>query len=572
MMLGLLAILLPFAAVALSVYGFWPDSKPEAKPRASAEPAAHPVEDRRPEIRGRVLDAEGNPVMNAAVRLVSTGAPYRVAREAISDREGAFSFARLTPQHLLVVADHEPEGFVTSAEVSVRDEESQEITLVLSATRGVRGTVVDGDHNPVAGAMLSVEGVPWRVPVVASDASGAFHMILVPDQATSLRAVARGYRPVHVALEPRDGKSELVVKVTLSEAPPVQGFVRGDDGEPVSAQIVACSGQASEEKTTSEDDGSFELSSSTIGCDAVAHLAGYASSDPVGVAEGRRLELRLKTGGSIEGEVKDDKGSIVRSYSLGIESFVTAGGGAPDKGPRAIEDALGAFRWEKLAAGRYVLTASVEGLPPARSAPVAVSGGVVTRGVTIVIGRGGTVVGTVVDDHNTAIAGADVSLDPVSSLVAGNARTITDASGRYRLDGAPPGPFSVRAEKAGFRTRMVSSLHVSSGATLSRDIALHALATASGDGTVEFYGIGAMIEASDDGIVLGFVGPDDPAGRAGLEEGDEVLSVDGESTETMSDTDVTERLRGEPGTSVTVSVQRGEDVIEVTMSRGLIIR
>jgi hypothetical protein len=566
------ALLLPPAAAALSIRAFWPASpKVATPPAASTRRAASPREDLTPEIRGRVLDADGSLVPNAAVRLVSPRPPYKVYRDAISDSAGMFSFAHVGRERVRVVADHEPEGFVSSAELQASEGRSEEVTLVLSATSGVKGTVVDGEQHPIAGATLSVEGVPWRAPTATSDEAGAFRLIIVPDQATSLLAVARGFKAAHVALGHRDERTELAVQVQLAAASAVKGDVQSVEGEPIAAQVVACAGQSSEETTTSADDGSFELPASTIGCAAVAHLAGYASSDPIAIADGRRVLLRLKTGGAIEGVVLDERGSGVPSFNLGIEAYVSTRGGNVDRGPRPFEDARGAFHWDKLAPGRYVLTASVPGKPPARSAFVEVQGGVVTRGVKIVVAQGGSVSGRIYDEHHGALAGAEVAFDTVSSIVGGSAATKTDDSGRYRLDGAPAGPFTLRAQKAGFRTHMVSALRVASGSSLSQDITL---TPASEGANLELGGIGVSLKPTPEGIVMGALGEGDPAARAGLEDGDRILSIDGESSESMSFADVMQHLRGEPKTTVGVSVMRPStgQVLDVMLERAIIVR
>jgi len=567
----LFALLLPPVAAALSIRALWPASPKAAAPTVSAHAEASPKEDLTPEIRGRILDADGNPVRSAAVRLVSPGPPYKVYRDATSDGAGSFSFAHLGPERVRVVADHDPEGFVSSAELQATTGRSEEVTLVLSPTSGVRGAVIDGEDHPVAGATLSVEGIPWRVPSATSDEGGTFRMIVVPDQAASLLAVARGYKAARVALGHRDERAELVVRVQLAAASPVKGDVQGTDGEPIAAQIVACAGQSAEERTTSVEDGSFELPPSTLGCEAVAELAGYAPSEPVVITDGRRLQLRLKTGGAIEGVVVDDHGSGVPSFKLGIEAYVSTRAGNVDRGPRSFEDVRGAFRWDKLAPGRYVLTASVPGKPPARSATIAVQGGDATRGVRIVIAQGGAVSGRVFDDHGAPVSGAEVGFDVVSSIVPGNAGAKTDGSGRYRLDGAPSGPFTLRAQKDGFRTRLVSALRVASGSTLAQDVTL----TPAGEGAnLELGGIGVGLMPTPEGIVMVAVGADDPAGRAGLEDGDRILGIDGESSEGMSFADVMQRLRGEPKTSVGVSVERPSSgqVLDVVIERGVIVR
>jgi hypothetical protein len=543
-----------------------------AASRATGEPTADPpLEDRTPEVRGHILDAEGNVVNGAAVRLVSPSPPYVVYRDARTDAQGTFSFVRVGPWRARVVADHDPDGVVSSAEVRVAQGETREMTLVLSAAGAVRGTVVDGEGRPVAGAALSVEGVPWIVPGATSDDAGAFRMATVPREAASLVAVARGYRTGRVELGARQDDTELVVRIRLTAAGPVDGEVRDADGNPVKARVVACAEQPAEARTESGDDGSFQLPPSAIGCDVVAEHPEHAPSDAAHVVEGRRLSLRLKAGGTIEGTVVDDRGAGLPSFTVGIESFTPASGARfGGVGPRTFEDARGAFRWETLAPGTYVLTAQAQGRPLARSAPIEVLGGTATRGVRIVLASGGVVTGRVEDARHAPLAGAEIHFDALSSVLDSHASAQTDETGRYRLEGAPSGPFTLRVQKDGFRVRLVSGLRVPSGGTLRQDVTL---APINGGPQLELGGIGAALDGREGKIALGTVFDGDPAARAGLRAGDRILSIDGEPTDGMSLADVLQRLRGEPGTSVGVSVQRPQtgETVDVVLVRGMIV-
>jgi hypothetical protein len=541
---------------------------------ASEEPSAPPAapEDRTPEIRGRILDADGNAVAGAAVRLVATSPPFTVYGDTKSDGGGGFSFPHVGPWRVRVVADHGADGIVTSAVLQAAPGQTVEVTLVLSAAGAVSGTVVDGAGQPVAGAAVSVEGVPWIVPAATSDAAGAFRFTTVPDEATSLVAVARGYRTSRAALARSGAQTELVVRIVLTAAEPVSGTVLDDEGNPIGARVVACEEQPAEVRVRSDADGTFQLPPSAIGCDVIAEHGEHAPSDPVLVVEGRPVVLRLKAGGTIDGVVVDDRGSGVPAFSVGIESFTPARGRGFDRvGPQTFEDGHGSFRWEKLAPGTYVLTALTPGRPPARSAAVDVRGGVVTRGVRIVLAPGGTLVGHVYDASHAPLAGVDLRFDAVSSVLDSKASAQTDASGQYRLEGAPSGPLTMRVHKDGFRVRLVSGLRVESGGTLQQDVTL--VAQNGGPG-MELGGIGATLAQKPEGISFGDVSATDPAGRAGLRAGDRILRIDGESTDGMSLADVLQRLRGEPGTSVGVSALRPEtgESVELTIVRGTIVR
>ena len=200
-----------------------------------------------------------------------------------------------------------------------------------------------------------------------------------------------------------------------------------------------------------------------------------------------------------------------------------------------------------------MLTASAPGKPPTRSDPVEVKSGATTPGVRITVASGGVVQGHVYDEKHAPVAGVTLSFDQVSSVVASTAFAKTDDSGAYTLEGAPAGPFTLRAEKRGFRMQMIAGLVAPAGKTLAQDVTL---TPADGNARMEFGGIGATLQQTRDGVAFASVFPGDPADQAGLRAGDVVVSVDGEPTDSMSVADVLQRLRGEAGTPVSVSVQR----------------
>ncbi len=530
---------------------------------SSAEPAAA-VEP--PAIRGRILDAEGKPVDGAAVRVLSTTPPYGVVAQTATEESGAFAFGdppRSAPR-VRIVADHDPEGVVTSAEQRPTDGAAIDVTLVLSPA-AVRGTVVDEKDHPVAGVSLSVDGVPWKTRGAISDEAGSFRLPVVPYEATALVAVASGYRTARVDLGQRQDTPELVVQVRLEAGPPIDGRVVDPDGNAARARVVACAGSASEAKTTSGEDGGFTLPASTTGCEAKAEADDFAPSDPATVPTAGRLTLRLKAGGAIAGAVVDDRGRGVQSFSLGIESY---SGHRSGRGAQKFEDARGAFSLDHLPPGSYVLTATAQGKPPTRSDSIEVRGGATTTGVRIVLLQGGSIVGHVRDDHGAPLQGAELRFDLVSAVVDDGAGATTDEAGAYRLDGAPAGPFTLRVQKQGFRTKLVPGLRVDSGQTLTQEVALSAV---SGGAGMELAGIGAGLGQNADGIFVAQVFGGDPADRAGLRSGDHIVSIDGEDASNMSVADAVQRLRGQVGTSVGLSIRRGGSTIDMVIERAAIV-
>lgn len=74
--------------------------------------------------------------------------------------------------------------------------------------------------------------------------------------------------------------------------------------------------------------------------------------------------------------------------------------------------------------------------------------------------------------------------------------------------------------------------------------------------TGNYAGIGVQISQLNDRITVTAVFRGFPAERVGIQVGDVIVGVDGESTEDWTTGDASDRIRGNPGTMVTVSVER----------------
>lgn len=100
-----------------------------------------------------------------------------------------------------------------------------------------------------------------------------------------------------------------------------------------------------------------------------------------------------------------------------------------------------------------------------------------------------------------------------------------------------------------------------------------------GDDTkAQFGGLGIEISVKDGQLIVVAPIEDTPAYRAGIKAGDKIMLIDGESTEGLTVNDAVHKLRGTPGTKVTISIARDNagamkdytitrDIIKITTVR-----
>jgi carboxyl-terminal processing protease len=99
--------------------------------------------------------------------------------------------------------------------------------------------------------------------------------------------------------------------------------------------------------------------------------------------------------------------------------------------------------------------------------------------------------------------------------------------------------------------------------TLASLLTLGATCASEPDG-----GIHARLAYKEEtGLRVVDVPPDGPAWNAGVRRGDRVVAVDGKSVRRMSAEEIVERLRGKAGTEVRLQLQRGAEMVEVTVAR-----
>lgn len=86
----------------------------------------------------------------------------------------------------------------------------------------------------------------------------------------------------------------------------------------------------------------------------------------------------------------------------------------------------------------------------------------------------------------------------------------------------------------------------------------------------EISGIGVVILSNSKGIVVTSVIDNSPAKRAGIMPGDYIVAVNSVFTEGLSSEQVRSLVVGATGTEVTITVERGEDILDITCTRAIV--
>jgi carboxyl-terminal processing protease len=82
-----------------------------------------------------------------------------------------------------------------------------------------------------------------------------------------------------------------------------------------------------------------------------------------------------------------------------------------------------------------------------------------------------------------------------------------------------------------------------------------------------YVGVGVLLEPKDGRLIVVHPLEDSPASEAGIEAGDEVTAIDGESVEGRVDGEAAAMIRGDEGTTVVLTIRRGEEEFDMALER-----
>jgi hypothetical protein len=469
------------------------------------------------------------------------------------------------------------------------------IEIHLSPEVRLAGRVVDEEDRPIAGAdvrLLGTSGESALVPVpdrFTTDGDGAFSFVAPEGAVVSARK--EGFLPgraevTRLALL----NGAVVVRLGPAHRPlgapaPIAGRVLGPGGAPVEGALVAAEGMgrwgavgAAAAQALSGPDGKFLLPDLVPGgYHVTARAEGLAPASAGRVRPGTTdLVLTLEAGARLRGCVRDaETGAPIAPFTVAVFARRSALRLFPQRSLSVI-DPSGCYLIDDLHAGPAAVVIAAPGHAP--SPELAVDVPEPGAGETVAdatLEPGGTLTGVVMDEESRApLAGASLEVEGALAAAASTfpvlSSATTDAAGRFTLGGLPK-RFSIYAAAAGHHARIVGGIEVGSGATAGPIVVpLRALGEGE-EPRVELAGIGAVLAARGEGLVLATVVPGGGAAEAGLTEGDLIVRVDGRPVVELGMTGAIDAIRGPEGTFVVLTVRRGEGAPqEIRVARRLV--
>jgi len=481
----------------------------------------------------------------------------------------------MAPGHLAVGGEGRGAvlAFEASAGVAVRG-----VVIPLAEAVAYQGVVVSPDNTPVVG-----------VSVRALDGSGAWTS--GPDGSFAFTAADDAILQArHASWAPAFARVDLPVQTSrrltlrllgadgaVSELD-LAGTVIDTAGAPVDGALVAAVaiGGGRDEaplwRAVTGADGRFVFEDVPAGRYLVrasddAHEPAVARD----VTPGAALRLTLRAGRTLRGTVTDARtGRPATSFTVLVTAVVGIEHvGAPTVLP--VVDASGRFTVRNLGEGTHAVRAVTAGRAPSEEVIVRVTNQ--TEAVALTLTAGEVISGVVRDRTNERpIADARVSLEGRSAVtdlpVDLLASTTTDARGRFELQGIARGPRSVLVAAAGYHGRILSGITVGEGRSTEGLVVDLAAVEDGGTAAIELVGIGVMLSAQAEVMLIGRVMPGGGAAEAGLHEGDEVHTVDGAPVGTLGFEGTVQCIRGPEGSTVRLGVRSGAGAVrEVVVTR-----
>lgn len=421
-------------------------------------------------VSGRVVYAGGEPAPNLTVSSYSDGD----SADTRTDEGGAFVLAGVPPKSLTI--------WISSDDMLVNEDRAvkapaENVLIELTPSVRVSGRVVAaGTKRAVTDYHLELlppsAGGAYYGPATTidvHDSEGKFVLERVFVRPTELRVTAPGFAPATMALALEKGKELADVEVTLAPGSRIVGRVTTQSGAPADGVRV----------TRNERDRAVYRGGETILTDANGEYAmdgvpygeatltfrksGFQQTRKTIAIDSAetRLDAQIAAGKTLTGRVVNETGGPVPGASVAAN-----GTGVDAPWTRATADDAGRFTLEGLAPDVYRITASKSGFAGAVLTDVDPEK---TADVTITLTAGATITGRIIGmppERYRDISIAATTPDHQNQIAA------PDASGNYRMEGAPVGKVRVRAmvRGAGSRSSEFVDIETQAGGTHKADI------------------------------------------------------------------------------------------------------
>jgi protocatechuate 3,4-dioxygenase beta subunit len=511
-------------------------------------------------VAGVVRDAAGQPVEGVLVRGGDRwgGGLGTTAAEARTDTEGRYELGGLTAGRAQLSARREGAAVGVTQQVEVVEGGTARADFTLTDTGTVEG-VVRAASGPLPDEPLVVAAIPGQRGRVTPadigradvDGAGHFRMVLPPGtyNLTIQRGVPGFSTPVPVRVEAgQTARTELTLDAPeREEGTQVRGRVVEADGSPSARAMVQVSMEGPERgariMAPADEEGHFQYGLTAEMAQGPLRITarnGGRSGTVGGVKPGvGEVLVRMQPSASVRGKVVRTQGPPVRGFRLSLRAV----GEMFPMGNSGWEFAGEHFELKDVPGERVKLTArTTDGA--GGEVEVALSPGASVEVEIPLRGMGG-VRGRVVDAAGAPVSGAFLFVEGLPRMDANNE---TGPDGRFQLEGLSPGEhrLNVRTFHGARAERKVT---LAEGQVLDvGDLALEAQRSPPGS-------IGANLVRNGQQVVVSYLVQDGPAARAGVLLGDVLLAVDGAPVTGLENAQ--ERLRGAPGSPVTVRVKRG---------------
>ncbi|MGN6109319.1 MAG: sigma-70 family RNA polymerase sigma factor [Kofleriaceae bacterium] len=315
----------------------------------------------------------------------------------------------------------------------------QRLDAKLVAASAIAGRVVDEQHQPVAGAMVSVLGAQQDLSATQSGPDGEFMLEGLRPGTFDVLATAgtrvAAPRPVRVAF----GSTERIDLVLVESRAALDGRVLDEQQQPIAGARVELRGPISRVAHTGAD-GRFSIGGLVADEYRIAASAeGRVRTTVRRIIDGQTsVELVVPRGAMIAGVVRTAAGEPVAGASVGSTAVTL-------EDPRldVQTDEQGRFSLGPLPAGQVRLMAHHPSHGATEALRVEIAGRAQAP-VELVFGAAASIEGVVRYDDGAPARGARLSIAPLDFPAQWTA--IADDLGRFSVGALPSGQYSVSAE------------------------------------------------------------------------------------------------------------------------------